>query len=128
MPLKEDLELAEAKSKEINAYLDEIGDAPLTEEAKQKMGTLNQEAIELSHRVEEAQEVKAHRDANTKRLEMIADLRKPTGQPDFGNVDPREPRPESKSLGRQWTESKEYQDMIKQLAPSGQVSESMSAS
>lgn len=96
---------------------------PTADEGTQ-LKAIQAEIVELDARCAESKDYETAREANEAR--RLA-LKSPQGRPDFGNTDTRD-RQEVKSLGREWVESKEFQDMVKTLAPGGQVSESMSAS
>lgn len=124
MAYKEDVQLLKGKLEEAKKFWDDIGDADPTSEQKQAIDKLNQETKELSEKIAESRQYQDIRDNQTKSLELLS---APGSRPDFGaaNPNPGEPRNGNKSVGQQWVESKEFQGLIKTLAPSGVINENM---
>jgi HK97 family phage major capsid protein len=108
------------KLDEAKEFWDKVGDADLTTEQKQQIDTLNKETEELGAKVAESKE---YQDARSRQEKISAELSRPLGSPEFGNEDQRSHREESKSLGRLWTESRQYKELLKRVAPAGAVSE-----
>lgn len=114
-----------SKLEEAKKFWDDLGDAEPTAEQKQQIDKINKEAEELSHKVAESKEYQEMQAKQAKQLEMLSS---PSGRPDFGNpVNPSNPitGEQHKSIGRQWTESAEYKNLIQTLKGSAEsISES----
>lgn len=140
MPFKENAQALQGKLDEEKAVWDAIdvrvqaatdakaeaadiekASVPTSDEGAQ-LKAIQAEITRLDALCAESKEYEVAREANEARR---AALKSPQGRPEFANRDPRDVRDEIKSIGRQWTESQQYKDLIKRIAPSGFVSESV---
>jgi HK97 family phage major capsid protein len=102
----------------IKTFWDEVGDADLSNEQKQKIDTLNKDAEELGAKVVESKEYQQIRE---KQEQISASLNQPQGRPPYANSDPREQKHES--IGAQFANHPEFKSWLKSIAPNGVPSE-----
>lgn len=108
-----------AKLGEIDEFWIKVGDkAPrdFTEEEKQTIDTLNKASQELN---DEIMASKGYEAEKAKQDVMRSMLKQPTHRPSYGNPEGDPQFAGSKSLGRQYTDSPEFKDYMKQVNPMG---------
>lgn len=88
---------------------------PTTEETE-KVKALAVEIEELDKKCLDSRE---HDDMRTKNERLQTALSQPVGRPNFGTGDTRNPNPQYKSVGQEFTESAEFKNWLKDIAPGG---------
>lgn len=131
MALKEDAVSLKTKLTESKAFWDQIAQAdaerkkqnlepePLSAEQKEKIDAINKDVEDLSLKVSESRQ---YQEMQAKHEALSASLNQPVNRPEF--ADDTKTREENKSLGHKFAHSDEFKNWFKNIAPTGEISES----